>query len=148
MQEFQSSDESGLTSNMNLQKQLNNKSQSKNRAKSAGKKKTLSISPHRQNQTEISNIIGTGYKNTKGMNTNSGSVTSGGNRVQKTHRVTSGGASLGVGQPMTQNQIQQMFLSTSSNNSKKMKENMKDLNYFIKTIEKFSKSSNLNAEGN
>jgi len=27
--------------------------------------------------------------------------------------------------------------------SKKIKENMKDLNYFIKTLEKFSKNSNL-----
>jgi hypothetical protein len=43
------------------------------------------------------------------------------------------------------NQSQQLS-SNQQNNSKKIKENMRDLNYFIKTIEKFSKTSNIKVD--
>ena len=43
------------------------------------------------------------------------------------------------------NQTQQLS-SNQQNNSKKIKENMRDLNYFIKTIEKFSKTSNIKVD--
>jgi len=38
--------------------------------------------------------------------------------------------------------------SNQQNNSKKIKENMRDLNYFIKTIEKFSKKTNIQTDNN
>jgi hypothetical protein len=41
---------------------------------------------------------------------------------------------------------QQPLASNQQNNSKKIKENMRDMNYFIKTIEKFSKNSKMNME--
>lgn len=57
-------------------------------------------------------------------------------KMIKSHRAgaTSGSAALTDTQPMASNQ---------QNNSKKIKENMRDLNYFIKTLEKFSKNSKI-----
>lgn len=44
------------------------------------------------------------------------------------------------------NPLQQFVMSAAGQTSKKTRENMKDLNYFIKTLEKFSKNSNLSID--
>ena len=134
VQEFQGVEEPELLKN--TQKSQSSKSQHKqNRAKSAGKKKTLSISPQRPGPADHSTAAGYNPKADSGL-------AGGTYKAPKTNRGnTLGGAQPSL--PLCNNQWQQFLLSTSSNNSKKMRDNMKDLNYFIKTIEKFSKSSNL-----
>jgi len=123
--------------------------------KSAGvTKKTLSTSPKRP-QNEITKLLmgtkGSTYQaavsSTTGskqhqsnLQSNQGSSAGGGQRASKSHR--SGG---GATAAHAMNQTQQLS-SNQQNNSKKIKENMRDLNYFIKTIEKFSKTSNIKVD--
>lgn len=115
------------------------------RSKSVGKKKTLSISPKSKAGNEISSMLSVGSKVSKGghHSLNSNSAQSGGNQRAKQNAQR---MQQHIADTMNQQQLKQFLVSAQSVNTKKMNDNMKDLNYFIKTIEKFSKSSNIHHE--
>lgn len=80
--DIHSSEESSLVAmQQKMQARGGTAKQTRQQQKSAGKKKTLSISPKRQNQTEIAHSIGTSKQFKGSQNPNSNSAASGSQRV-------------------------------------------------------------------